>query len=236
MRTLGRTIPACIGFARWLSPAGVHLLGILRVRATPKAQRRPAGPSFETEIKPFFSANCVFCHNAKLKSGDLSLEQLTQSPDLTAQRDAWERVLHKLKTGEMPPKGLPRPPAEEITKVTNWLSTQFDRVDAAAKPDPGRVTIRRLNREEYNNTVRDLAGVKIRPADDFPQDDSGYGFDNIGDVLSLSPVLMEKYVAAAEKVARTAVFGTEQLKPTLVRLAPTGSQHQAREDPTIRLR
>ncbi len=190
----------------------------------PEVPRRPAGPSpassLDTEIKAFFSSNCFFCHNAKLKSGNLSLEQLTGSPDLTTHRDAWERVLQKLKTGEMPPKGLPRPPASDITKVTQWISTQFDRVDAIAKPDPGRVTVRRLNREEYNNTVRDLAGVNIRPADDFPQDDSGYGFDNIGDVLSLSPVLMEKYVASAEKVARTAVFGAEQLKPTLVRITP----------------
>ena len=201
----------------------------------PEVPRRPARPlpasSLDTEIKAFFSSNCFFCHNAKLKSGNLSLEQLTSLPDLTTHRDAWERVLQKLKTGEMPPKGLPRPPASDITKVTQWISTQFDRVDAMAKPDPGRVTVRRLNREEYNNTVRDLAGVNIRPADDFPQDDSGYGFDNIGDVLSLSPVLMEKYVAAAEKVARTAVFGAEQLKPTLVRISPAGRNIRPEKSP-----
>jgi len=84
--------------------------------------------------------------------------------------------------------------------------------------------MRRLNRAEYNNTVRDLLGVDIRPADNFPQDDSGYGFDNIGDVLSLSPVLMEKYLAAAERVARAAVFGQEQLKPTMVKLRPAGQR------------
>jgi hypothetical protein len=92
------------------------------------------------------------------------------------------------------------------------------------KPDPGRVTARRLNRAEYNHTVRDLLGVDLRPADDFPQDDSGYGFDNIGDVLSLSPVLMEKYLASAERVARTAVFGHELLKPTLVRHRASGQR------------
>src|SRR5213078_751673 len=80
------------------------------------------------------------------------------------------------------------------------------------------VTVRRLNRVEYNNTVRDLLGVDLRLSDEFPQDDSGYGFDNIGDVLSLSPVLMEKYLAAAERISRTAIFGVEPLKPTLVRL------------------
>ena len=92
-------------------------------------------------------------------------------------------------------------------------SAQFDRADAAAKPVAGRVTARRLNRAEYNNTVRDLLAIDFRPADDFPQDDSGYGFDTIGDALSLSPVLMEKYFAAAEKIARTAIFGTRETRP-----------------------
>jgi hypothetical protein len=76
----------------------------------------------------------------------------------------------------------------------------FDRADAAAKPNAGRVTIRRLNRTEYNNTIRDLLGVDFKPADDFPADDVGYGFDNIGDVLSVSPLLLEKYLAAAETI------------------------------------
>ncbi|NOT63735.1 MAG: DUF1592 domain-containing protein, partial [Acidobacteria bacterium] len=139
-------------------------------------------------------------------------------------REQWETVLQKLQTGEMPPKGLPRPPAAELKAVIEWLKLAFEKADAEIKPDPGRVTARRLNRAEYNNTVRDLLGVTFRPADDFPQDDSGYGFDNIGDVLSLSPVLMEKYLNAAEQVARTAVFGAPPLKPTNVRLRTTRAE------------
>ncbi len=88
--------------------------------------------------------------------------------------------------------------------------------------DPGRVTARRLNRAEYNNTISDLLGVDVRPADDFPQDDSGYGFDNIADVLSLSPVLMEKYISAADRLARLALFGPPPLEPTLTRLRSDG--------------
>ena len=88
--------------------------------------------------------------------------------------------------------------------------------------DPGRVTARRLNRAEYNNTIRDVLGVDVRPADDFPQDDSGYGFDNIGDVLSLSPALMEKYVTAADRVARLALFGPAPVEATLTRLRSEG--------------
>ena len=105
----------------------------------------------------------------------------------------------------MPPKGRPAPSPEEIAAVTEWFDGQFARLDRSMKPDPGRVTARRLNRAEYNNTIRDLLGIDFKPAADFPADDSGYGFDNIGDVLSLSPVLMEKYLTAAERVARKAV-------------------------------
>ncbi len=92
--------------------------------------------------------------------------------------------------------------------------------DRTAKPEPGRVTARRLNRSEYNNTIRDLLGVDTDPAKDFPQDDSGYGFDDIGDVLSLSPLLMEQYLSAAEKVVRTALFGSGKVAPTLTRHQP----------------
>ncbi len=88
--------------------------------------------------------------------------------------------------------------------------------------EPGRVTARRLNRTEYNNTVSDLLGLDVRPADDFPQDDSGYGFDNIADVLSLSPVLMERYLSAAERITRLALFGPPSLEPTVSRLRSDG--------------
>ena len=120
----------------------------------------------------------------------------------------------------MPPKGLPRPDPVKLKTATAWIHSEFDREDAAMKPDPGRVTSRRLNRSEYNNTVRDLLGVDINPAKDFPQDDSGYGFDNIGDVLSLSPVLMEQYLSAAEKIVQTALFGPGKVQPTVVRHQP----------------
>lgn len=117
-------------------------------------------------------------------------------------------------------KGRPRLNSGELKAVSHRIKSEYQQTERLLKPDPGQVPARRLNRAEYNNTVRDLLGVDIRPADDFPQDDSGYGFDNIGAVLSLSPVLMERYLAAAEKIARTAVFGPELLKPTLVSYQP----------------
>jgi hypothetical protein len=182
----------------------------------PSAQKPERSGVFEKSIQPFFSETCYMCHNAELKSGGLDLELFKSAESITENRETWEHVLQKLQSGEMPPKGAPRPDEASLKAAIRWLEDQFARADRLAKPDPGRVTARRLNRAEYNNTVRDLLGVDLRPADDFPQDDSGYGFDNIGDVLSLSPVLMEKYLAAAEKVARAAIFGQEQLKPTLV--------------------
>jgi hypothetical protein len=173
-----------------------------------------AAPTFEKSIDPFLKSNCVLCHNAKLKVGGLTLEGYRDAKSALKDRELWEKVVQKLRTGQMPPKGMPVPPAEEISSVTGWFETQFARLDRDMKPDPGRVTARRLNRVEYNNTVRDLLGVDFKPASDFPADDSGYGFDNIGDVLSLSPVLMEKYLTAAERIARKAIVADAPPKPT----------------------
>jgi uncharacterized protein DUF1592/uncharacterized protein DUF1588/uncharacterized protein DUF1587/uncharacterized protein DUF1585/uncharacterized protein DUF1595 len=116
-----------------------------------------------------------------------------------------------LRAGEMPPKGLPRPKAEDIAAVTGWIEEQFSVADQNMKPDPGHLTAHRLNRAEYNNTIRDLLAVQFKPAADFPADDSGYGFDNIGDVLTVSPVLTEKYLASAEKIG-AAIQTTESYK------------------------
>src|ERR1017187_2777048 len=124
-----------------------------------------------------------------------------------------------LKSGQMPPAGAPRPSEAQLTAFVKTLEDAFAASDAAAaaKRDPGHVPPHRLNRAEYNNTIRDLLGVEPQIANDFPQDDSMYGFDNIADSLSISPLLMEKYVAAAEKIANIAVFGPD-LKPEPVRL------------------
>ena len=207
------------------------LIGLAVMPPARQAQRSAGGDTFTKTVVPFLETNCYPCHNARVKSGDLDLEAYKSPAAIVRDRDRWELVSQKLRTGEMPPKGLPRPDKTEVEALVRWIEGEFERHDQSARPDPGRVTARRLNRTEYNNTVRDLLGVDLRPADDFPQDDSGYGFDNIGDVLSLSPVLMEKYLAAAEKVARAAVFGPERLKPTIVRLRASGQKINLRTTP-----
>ena len=117
----------------------------------------------------------------------------------------------------MPPKGIPRPAADQIAAVTNWVDSSYARIDRDTPADPGRVTAHRLNRYEYNNTVRDLLGLELRASDDFPVDPYGYGFDNIGDVLSLSPMLTEKYMKAAEHIASIAIPSSKPMKPIMTR-------------------
>ena len=186
----------------------------------PVSQAQKTDTTFEKTILPYIRENCVGCHNAKSPAGGLNFE-LYQTPASVLQaREHWENVLHRLQTGEMPPQGLPRPDRIQTETVMRWLENQFAHANKLVKPDPGRVTARRLNRAEYNNTVRDLLGVDIEPANDFPQDDSAHGFDNIADALTLSPTLMEKYMAAAEKISHLAVFGPE-VKVQTFRIEPT---------------
>jgi hypothetical protein len=195
-------------------------LALALVGAAPtgeSAADAPDAAGFEATVQPFLEDTCVPCHSERRKRGGLNLEAFQTVDSVARDPNTWEKALAKIRTGEMPPEEDPRPDPETVAAVTSWIDLEIDRVDRTAVPDPGRVTIRRLNRAEYNNTVRDLLRVDLSPADDFPQDDSGYGFDNIGDVLSVSPVLLERYLLAAERVARTAVFGQEPLKPTLVR-------------------
>ena len=144
---------------------------------------------FRQRVQPFLEKNCAACHNDEQKLANLSLV----NPPPTV----WDKVLDKLSTGRMPPPGSPQPLKADVASVMAWIERQPGR--SAAGSGPGRVTSRRLNRAEYNQTVRDLLGVSLRPADEFPLDDAGYGFDNIGDVLSVSSLLMEKYMAAAKQ-------------------------------------
>ena len=185
--------------------------------------------NLDAAVLPFLAENCYTCHNQKLSSGKLDLTQYKTRASIAADPDRWEMVLKRLKAGEMPPQPMPRPNEAELHAATRWIEGELDR-DSLARPDPGRVTARRLNRAEYNNTVKDLLGVDFRPADDFPQDDTGYGFDTIGDVLSLSVVQMEKYLSAAESVARTAVYGPQDSKPTMARYQPPGRRRPGDPD------
>jgi cytochrome c5 len=160
---------------------------------------------FDSAVKPILKNTCSGCHNATLTSGGVNLVPYLDSSTLSDDRVSWEKILQKIESGEMPPKGIPRPPQEKISALVDFLHEEFDKADALIKPDPGRVTAKRLNRNEYRNTIRDLLSVDFHAEKDLPTDDSGYGFDNIGDILSVSPILMEKYLNAAETIASRAM-------------------------------
>jgi mono/diheme cytochrome c family protein len=160
---------------------------------------------------------CVGCHNREAKTGGISLED-REFNKVGLDVDLWEKVLRKVSTGQMPPPEMPRPDDQAISTFVNWLESALDHA-ARANPNPGRPAVHRLNRAEYSNAVRDLLAVDIKPGSSLPVDDSGYGFDNIGDVLSLSPALLEKYMSAARRVSRLAV-GELAVKPVEERFHP----------------
>ncbi|MEZ5365010.1 MAG: DUF1588 domain-containing protein [Bryobacterales bacterium] len=164
-----------------------------------------SGQTFQSDIRPVLEDSCIACHNGDSASGGLNVEKYNSADDILASREQWEHIVHKIRTGEMPPRGIPRPAEDAVAKFLGFVEQTFEKADANVKPDPGRVTARRLNRVEYSNTIRDLLGVTFRAQNDFPSDDSGHGFDNIADVLTISPVLMEKYMDAAERIASSAI-------------------------------
>jgi uncharacterized protein DUF1592/uncharacterized protein DUF1588/uncharacterized protein DUF1587/uncharacterized protein DUF1585/uncharacterized protein DUF1595 len=147
---------------------------------------------------------CVTCHNERLRTAGILLDKADVA-NVSSSADMWEKVVRKVRTGEMPPAGLPRPDKGTLDGFASWLETNLDRA-AVAKPNPGRIPLHRLNRTEYGNAVRDLLALDIEDrsfliADDVDQ----HGFDNIADVLSVSPLLMEQYMSAARKISRLAV-------------------------------
>ncbi|MEP6962224.1 MAG: DUF1592 domain-containing protein [Acidobacteriota bacterium] len=152
---------------------------------------------------PVIQKTCLPCHNDQLASDGANFQGLRTASSIQGNREQWETVLRKLKTGEMPPAGVPKPSG--LPAMVAFLEREFDRLDENVKPDPGRITARHLNRVEYRNTIRDLLDVDFQTALEFPVDDSGDGFDNLGDILSVSPLLAERYLAAAERITERAL-------------------------------
>ena len=172
-------------------------------------------PDFAGDVKPLLETYCYKCHGNGKKKGNLALDGFPSMEASIRDQKTWSHVLENVRIGDMPPEEEKQPTLDERERIMTWIDRIVFAVDPT-NPDPGRVTIRRLNRVEYNNTIRDLVGVDFQPADDFPADDSGYGFDNIGDVLSLPPVLFERYLAAAEKVMSLAILNDHKPRPEKV--------------------
>jgi mono/diheme cytochrome c family protein len=172
----------------------------------------PGADTFQKDVSHVLENTCAQCHSGASTPGGFDAGAFLDPASLVNKREGWERILQKIRTGEMPPKGVPREQAE-IDTLVKYVQGEFARADRNTNPDPGRVTAHRLNRNEYANTIRDLLGVEYRAQKDFPTDDSGEGFDNISDILTISPVLMEKYLEAAERIASRAVAADPLPKP-----------------------
>lgn len=157
---------------------------------------------------------CVACHNERLKTAGLTLESdAVDATDVSAHAEVWEKVLRKVRSGQMPPEGRRRPDVDTAAQFSRDLVSALD--DAAnAAPNPGRPAVHRLNRTEYVNAIRDLLDLEIDGRALLPADDSGFGFDNNADVLTISPALLDRYMAAATKIGRLAI-GDPALRPTI---------------------
>jgi hypothetical protein len=162
-----------------------------------------AATGFRKTVEPILTEYCSTCHNSNLKKGGVAFDADDASA-LLADKDLWLKVFKMLRAEMMPPRGKPRPSAEQVEHVVNWIKYSAFAIDPQ-NPDPGRVTLRRLNRTEYRNTIRDLMGVDFNVTAEFPADDTGHGFDTIGEVLNLSPLLLEKYIAAAKAIVAQAL-------------------------------
>ena len=199
-------------------PAWRGLILGLALLASPSAfaaEGESAVERFRDQVEPILADHCYGCHGNGLKKGNVTLDDFPTDEAILGRKELWNNVLRNVRAGLMPPAGKPRPSADEMRTLEEWIKRGAFDLDPS-DPDPGRVTLRRLNRVEYRNTIRDLMGIDYRTDEEFPADDTGYGFDNVGDVLSVSPLLLEKYMQAAESIVATAV-------PTVARVVQVRS-------------
>jgi mono/diheme cytochrome c family protein len=181
------------------------LVSLLFLSVSPRAVAADrAVEQLEEQIRPILEDRCYACHGNGGKKGGVAFDGYATDEELLRDRRLWSAVLKNVRAGLMPPADQPRASVEERLALEAWIKTSVFGIDPS-DPDPGRVTVRRLNRVEYRNTIRDLIGVDFDTTTEFPPDDTGHGFDNIGDVLTISPLLLEKYLAAARAIVSKAV-------------------------------
>ena len=191
------------GFQRWLRPGASVLALTILAPLCFAAENRAAG-DFHQDIQPLLTKYCYDCHGDGAEKGKVAFDTFKSDTELLGRHDLWLSVLKNTRASMMPPAKKPQPSAEELARLEHWIKSGALGLDPV-NPDPGHVTVRRLNRVEYRNTIKDLLGVDFDTQVEFPPDDSGRGFDNIGDVLTLPPMLLEKYLAAAKTIVTKAV-------------------------------
>src|SRR5580658_8412064 len=187
---------ADFGFAR----LGV---AVVMLAVAPARAEMAATAEFHRSVQPILTEYCYDCHGDGAKKGNVAFDELN-SDEALLNHDLWFKVLKNVRAGLMPPQKKARPSHDEEQELERWIKYSAFGLDPN-NPDPGRVTVRRLNRVEYRNTIHDLMGIDFNANTEFPPDDTGYGFDDIGDVLTVSPLLLEKYLAAANEIVAEAV-------------------------------
>jgi hypothetical protein len=160
--------------------------------------------AYENTVSPILIEYCYDCHGDGMDKGNVTFDHFSSDAQRLQDRKLWAAVLKNVRAQLMPPAKKPRPSDAQVAQLEQWIKYDVFGIDPD-HPDPGRTTLRRLNRNEYQNTVRDLMGIEFKAYEEFPPDDTGYGFDNIADVLTVSPILMEKYIEAAESIASRAI-------------------------------
>ncbi len=214
--------------SRWFLVSALACL-LPMVRGLPvRADETPPKPSFAKDVQPVLTKYCLGCHGPEKQRANIRFDRYKADADALKNPKLWEKVADNLRSATMPPQNKPQPTIKELDALNTWIDVAIFKVDCNGPKDPGRVTIRRLNKAEYNNTIRDLLGIKFTPADDFPADDVGYGFDNIGDVLSMPPILMEKYLAAAEKVVEKTFAEADARKHIMNPVVPEKYKNERR--------
>jgi hypothetical protein len=220
-------LPASPAVAAFVAVSQLFAAGLRAEEAGPAK-----GPvTLKEHIKPVMEKYCFDCHNDKKQKGDVNLLSVIDNPKLEENRKVWEKVAEVLEGGDMPPEKKPQPSDQQRDLMVKFIDGQLAKADCNGPVNPGKVTIRRLNRQEYRNTIRDLMGIDFEP-EDFPNDEVGYGFDNIGDVLSLPPMLMEKYLAAADEIVHKAIVLDTAGKPEVKRMV--GAEFQGKDAASIR--
>ncbi len=192
---------------RWFLVSIIGLMGAsvgvaMSVHAAPVETQR--AEHFRRDVKPILSGFCFDCHADGARKGNVAFDEFKTDTELLSNRELWFKVLKYVRSDLMPPSTEPHPSGKQKQVILDWIKNDVFLIDPAL-PNPGRVTLHRLNRAEYRNTIRDLMGVEFDTEGEFPADDTGFGFDNISDVLTLSPLLLEKYLAAADSIVAKSV-------------------------------
>jgi mono/diheme cytochrome c family protein len=210
-RTLRMSVALVLGLASALAASKVgHARTPVRPSVAAFGDQNRASSDRLTRVRTLLDQYCVTCHNDVQKTAGLVLSALDVT-EIGMHAETWEKVVRKIRTGAMPPAGVRRPSRADYDLLASTLEDVLGR-SADALRSAGRSSVARLNRAEYSNAVRDLLAVDIDTQSLLPADDSGYGFDNIADVLSMSPALLERYISAADKISRLAI-GNEALRP-----------------------